>query len=91
MVGRRGMGIVGVAATARVVNNRQEARREQEAASTQAAAEAAAEKVAADNAAPAAPAADDLTAQLEKLASLKTAGVISEEEFTAAKAKLLGI
>ena len=91
MVGRRGMGIVGVAATARVVNNRQEARREQEAASTQAAAEAAAEKVAADNAAPAAPAADDLTAQLEKRASLKTAGVISEEEFTAAKAKLLGI
>lgn len=88
MVGRRGMGIVGVAATARVVNNRQEARREQEAASTQAAAEAAAEKVAADTAAPAA---DDLTAQLEKLASLKTAGVISEEEFTAAKAKLLGL
>lgn len=79
MVGRRGMGIVGVAATARVVNNRQEARREQEAAAHQAAAE------------PAAPAADDLTAQLEKLASLKTAGVISDEEFTAAKAKLLGI
>jgi type II secretory pathway pseudopilin PulG len=85
------MGIVGVAATARVVNNRQEARREQEAASTQAAAEAAAEKVASENAAPSAPAADDLTAQLEKLAGLKTAGVISEAEFTAAKAKLLGI
>ena len=39
----------------------------------------------------AAPAADDLTAQLERLSSLKTAGVISEAEFAAAKAKLLGI
>ena len=42
-------------------------------------------------AAPAAPAADDLTAQLERLSSLKTAGVISEAEFAAAKSKLLGI
>lgn len=42
-------------------------------------------------AAPAAPAPDDLTAQLERLAGLKTAGVISEAEFAAAKAKLLGI
>ncbi|KQO97789.1 hypothetical protein ASF30_15530 [Leifsonia sp. Leaf264] len=40
---------------------------------------------------PAAPAADDLTAQIEKLATLKTAGVISDSEFAAAKAKLLGI
>ncbi|WP_240037158.1 SHOCT domain-containing protein [Orlajensenia leifsoniae] len=39
----------------------------------------------------AAPAADDLTAQIEKLATLKTAGVISDAEFSAAKAKLLGI
>ena len=38
-----------------------------------------------------APAADDLSAQIEKLATLKTAGVISEAEFSAAKAKLLGI
>jgi hypothetical protein len=30
-------------------------------------------------------------AQLTQLASLHTAGVISDEEFTAAKAKLLGI
>ena len=42
-------------------------------------------------AAPAAPAADDLTAQIERLSSLKTAGVISDAEFAAAKAKLLGI
>ena len=38
-----------------------------------------------------APAADDLGAQIERLATLKTAGVISEAEFSAAKAKLLGI
>ncbi len=34
---------------------------------------------------------EDLSSQLERLASLKTAGVISEAEFTAAKALLLGI
>ncbi len=46
--------------------------------------------------APAAPAAaapaaggDDLMAELSKLADLKAAGVLSEEEFAAAKAKLL--
>ena len=37
------------------------------------------------------PAGDDLTAQIQQLSTLKTAGVISEAEFTAAKAKLLGI
>jgi len=34
---------------------------------------------------------DSLSAQIEKLATLKTAGVISDAEFSAAKAKLLGI
>ena len=38
--------------------------------------------------APAAPAVD-LTAELTKLASLKEAGVLTDEEFSAAKAKLL--
>ncbi len=40
---------------------------------------------------PAAPAAgeDDMMAQLSKLADLKAAGVLSDEEFAAAKAKLL--
>lgn len=32
----------------------------------------------------------DLIAELEKLASLKTAGVLTDAEFAAAKAKLLG-
>jgi hypothetical protein len=39
--------------------------------------------------APAAPAVD-LTAELQKLASLKEAGILTDEEFAAAKAKLLG-
>lgn len=38
---------------------------------------------------PAAPAGEDLTSQLMKLADLHTAGVLSDEEFAAAKAKLL--
>jgi len=83
MVGRRGgMGIVGVAATAKVVNNRSQARADQQ-AQQQAGQEAPAA------AAPAAAAGDDLVAQLEKLAGLKASGVLSEEEFAAAKAKLI--
>jgi hypothetical protein len=35
-------------------------------------------------------AAPDLTAELQKLASLKEAGLLTDEEFAAAKAKLLG-
>jgi hypothetical protein len=38
---------------------------------------------------PAAPAGDDMMAKLQQLAELKNAGVLSEEEFAAAKAKLL--
>jgi len=38
---------------------------------------------------PPAPAAPDLTAQLQQLAQLHTAGVLSDEEFAAAKQKLL--
>lgn len=50
------------------------------------------QQAAAAPAAPASPAAggDDLMAQLGKLADLKAAGVLSDEEFAAAKAKLLG-
>ncbi len=85
MVGRRrGMGIVGVAATAKVVSNRTQAQAEQRAAQQ-------ADQQEAVVAAPAAavPAVDDMVAQLEKLAGLKASGVLSEEEFTAAKAKLI--
>jgi hypothetical protein len=45
--------------------------------------------------APPAPAAaapaDDETSELERLASLHDSGVLSDDEFTAAKAKVLGI
>jgi hypothetical protein len=61
---------------------------QQQAAAEQAAAQ---QQAAAAQAAPAAPAAPDPVAELERLAQLKAQGVLSDEEFTAAKAKLLGI
>jgi Short C-terminal domain len=39
----------------------------------------------------AAPAVDPMMAELQNLASLHTSGILSDEEFAAAKAKLLGI
>ena len=42
-------------------------------------------------AAPAAPAEDDLTAQLSRLGELNRSGVLTDAEFAAAKARLLGI
>jgi hypothetical protein len=38
-----------------------------------------------------APAVDDTTAELQKLSDMKSQGLITDDEFTAAKAKLLGI
>jgi membrane protease subunit (stomatin/prohibitin family) len=38
-----------------------------------------------------APAEDDATAQLQQLAALHTQGVLTDEEFAAAKAKILGL
>ena len=67
---------------------------QQQAAAMQAAAQqAVAEQTAAQQAtmAPAAaPAGDDLITKLNELAQLKDQGILSEEEFAAAKAKLLG-
>jgi membrane protease subunit (stomatin/prohibitin family) len=45
----------------------------------------------AQQAAPAAPAGDDTTAQLTQLADMKAKGLLDDSEFAAAKAKLLGI
>jgi hypothetical protein len=42
-------------------------------------------------AAPAAPAQPDYAAELEKLATLKQQGILSEEEFEAKKKQILGI
>ncbi len=68
--------------------SKQEAAQQQEQNQQQ---EAAAQQAPAAPAPAAAPAddGDDLVAQLEKLASLKDSGVLSEAEFEAAKAKLL--
>jgi membrane protease subunit (stomatin/prohibitin family) len=101
---RRGPGLLGtmartavIAGTATAVSGKVAGNQQAQAQAAatqqqQAAQQAAAQQAAAQQQAmPAAPAADDLTTQIEKLATLKTAGVISEAEFTAAKARLLGI
>jgi hypothetical protein len=62
---------------------------QQEAAMQAAAAQAVAQQTAAQQAA--APAPSDNIAELERLAKLKEQGVLTEEEFAAAKAKLLGL
>ena len=92
-LGRRGPGLVGMAArtavvvgTANAVSNKQQQKYANQAAAQQ--------EAAAQQAAPAAPAAapqDDLAAQLESLAKLRDQGILTEEEFSAKKAQILGI
>jgi uncharacterized protein HemX len=53
--------------------------------------QAAAQQAAAEQQVAAAPAAADPIAELERLAQLKQQGVLTDEEFAAAKSKLLGI
>ncbi len=73
--------------------SQQNAAAQQQAMVDQAAAQAAAQVQAQQAAAPvaAAPAEDDAVAQIKKLGELHTAGLLSDEEFAAAKAKALGI
>jgi hypothetical protein len=78
-----------VAGTATAVSGRV-AHRQSEKYSAQAAEQQAA-AAPAPVAAPAAPAEDDQMTQLQNLAQLHTQGVLSDEEFAAAKAKVLGI
>jgi hypothetical protein len=82
-----------VAGTAGAVRHRQEQRYANQAAEQQAEQQAVYDQgyAAAQQPAPAAPAAPafDLTAEFQKLASLKEAGILTDEEFAAAKAKLL--
>ena len=99
-VGRRGL--LGTAATTAVVAGTATAvsgsvRRHQEGKAQESADAAAAQQAAPPQAAPAppppaaAPAGDDdVVAKLNELAQLKAQGLLSDEEFTAAKAKLLG-
>lgn len=80
----RTVAVVGAAkATANAVDDRHDAKQA-------AAAEAAAPATPAAPAAPAVAPSDDIVTQLTKLGELKGAGVLSEAEFEAAKAKLLG-
>lgn len=51
----------------------------------------AAQAAAAAPAAPAAPAEVDAVAEIERLGALKDKGLLTDEEFAAAKAKLLGL
>jgi hypothetical protein len=97
MLGRRGPGLVRVAATTAVVagtagavSHRQQSKY---AAKDQAAydQQVAAEQAAAAQAAPAAPAEPDYAAELEQLAQLKNQGILTEEEFQAKKKQILGI
>ena len=68
------------------VHRRQSARWEQEEAE-----QAAQQPVQYQQAPPEPPAEEDDTAQLQKLAALHTQGVLTDEEFAAAKAKILGL
>jgi Short C-terminal domain len=93
MMRRRGVGIVGVAAVAHHASAKgaqQQAAADQQAADQQTIAD---QQAAIDAQAVAAPAsaADPQTAQLENLASLHAQGILTDEEFAAAKAKALGI
>ena len=93
---RPGRGVVGmvattavVAGTAGAVHHHQEQKYANQAAEQQAQQQAAYDQQAA--AAPAAPAEDDQMAQLQKLAEMHNAGILTDDEFAAAKAKALGI
>ncbi|GAA1960357.1 SHOCT domain-containing protein [Catenulispora subtropica] len=94
---RRGPGLVGAAARTAVVAGTATAvsgrvRRRQDERSAQAEQEAAYEQQqqAAPPAAPEASGSDNI-AELERLAALKQQGVLTDEEFAAAKAKVLGL
>ncbi len=89
MMRRRGVGVVGVAAVAHHASKK--GAQQQAAADQQVAADQQAAAAAQAPAAPAAPPVDPMTAQMENLASLHTQGILSDEEFAAAKAKALGI
>jgi membrane protease subunit (stomatin/prohibitin family) len=79
-----------VVGTATAVSGSMHNKQEQKAASQQQAA-AAQQQAAAAPPAPAPSATDDAMAQIQKLGELKAAGLLTDEEFAAAKAKVLGI
>jgi Short C-terminal domain len=76
-------------ATANAVGRRQ-SRRDQQHAEEEAAPQAAQTAQVQEPPADQPPAGNDMMSQLKQLADMKTAGMLSDQEFTAAKAKLLG-
>ena len=97
MMMRRGPGLVGMAArtavvagTATAVSGRV-ARRQQGKYASQDAASMEQQAAAAQQGAVAAAPAEDETTQIQKLAELHASGALTDEEFSAAKAKVLGI
>ena len=78
-----------IAGTASAVSGNVQRRQQGRAMAEQDAQQQAAAQVQAQPAAPA-PATDDPIAKLKELADLKNQGILTEEEFSAAKAKLLG-
>jgi hypothetical protein len=78
-----------IAGTAGAVRHHQEQKYQQQAEAQAYEAQAAQAQYAAP--APAAPAEDPTMAELQKLASLHASGILTDEEFAAAKAKALGI
>ena len=98
MMRRRGPGLVGMAArtavvagTATAVSGRVARRQQQKYAGQDAAYVEQQSAAAQQGAYEAAPPEEDATAQIEKLAQLHASGALTDEEFTAAKAKILGI
>jgi len=98
MFGRRGPGLIG---TAVVVGGaahmgaksaqRSQAAAQQEAVQNAQIAELQAQQAAAAATPAAAPAQDDPMAEITKLAQMHAAGILTDDEFAAAKAKALGI
>jgi hypothetical protein len=92
MMRRRGVGVVGVAAVAHHASKKgaqQQAAADQNAAQQQ---QIEAQQQQQFAAAPAAaPAVDPTSAELQNLANLHTQGILTDEEYAAAKAKALGI
>jgi Short C-terminal domain len=100
-LGRRGPGLVGMAArtavvagtatavSGRVARRQQRRYADQDAAYTQT--QAAAMEQGIEQGAVDAPAEPDYAAELEQLARLKSQGIVSEEEFQAKKKQILGI
>lgn len=97
MMMRRGPGLIGMAArtavvagTATAVSGRV-ARRQQQKYAGQDAAYVEQQSAAAQQGAMEAAPAQDETAQIQQLAQLHASGALTDEEFAAAKAKILGI